>query len=160
MRNTAKHDRMGLTTVELVIAVFLLLFLMGIISAVQGRVQAAKGAHTIIEMESILDSARQFYLQNNRWPNNMTEVRTFLPNISLNAGGVAFNIFGNPYNVAPNGVTFTVNTVVPYKSVNAIRSGRFIVVKDNGSADLIQLFSTIPMNTKIGRLQYEKNWGP
>lgn len=153
MRNTAKHGLKGLTTIELVIAVFLLLVLMGVISAIQGRVLAAKGAHTVIEMEAILDSARQFYLQNSRWPNNLTELQSVLPKIPLN------NVFGNPYNVTPNGATFTVNTRVPYRSVNAVRNGRFIVVQDTGSADLIQLFSTIPIDTKIGRLLYEKPRG-
>jgi len=152
MRNTAKYSQTGFSLTELVIAVFLLFFLIGIVSAVQGRILGAKGARTMIEMEAILDSARQFYSQNNRWPNNMTELRTFWPRIQAN------NVFGNPYNVAPMGGTFTVNTVVPYKSVNVIKSGRFVVISDTGLANLIQLSSSIPMNTKIGRLQYEQTW--
>jgi len=152
IRNTAKHGCRGFSLLELTIAVFLMLFLLGIVSAVKGRILAAQGARTRIEMEAILDAARQFYLQNNRWPNNITELKTFLPNIPTN------NVFGNVYNVAPNGGIFMVNTVAPYKSLNVIKNGRFVVVSDTGTANLIQLSSTIPMNTKMGRLRYEQTW--
>ena len=154
MRNRAILNKRGFSLLEVSIALFLLLFFVGVISAVQGRVVAAQGAHTMVEMQTILDSARQFYLQNNRWPNSMTELQTFWPKIKTN------NVFGNPYNVATSvsGSTFTVNTVVPYKSMNVIKSGRFVVISDTGSANLVQLSATLPMDTKIGWLQYEQTW--
>ena len=152
MRNTAIHNNHGFSLLELCIAVFLVFFFMGVISAVKGRVIAAQGAHTITEMQSILDGARQFFLSNNRWPNNMTELKTMLPNIPTN------NLFGNTYNLTPNGTTFKVTTIVPYNSANIIKDGRFAVISDTGSANLIQLTTTIPMDTKIGRLQYEQTW--
>ena len=152
MRNTAIHNNHGFSLLELCIAVFLVFFFMGVISAVKGRVIAAQGAHTITEMQSILDGARQFFLSNNRWPNNVIELRTVLPNIPTN------NLFGNVYSITPNGTIFVVTTVVPYKSVNITKDGRFAVISDTGSANLIQFTTTIPMDNRIGRLQYEQTW--
>ena len=57
-----------------------------------------------------------------------------------------------------SGSTFTVNTVVPYKSMNVIKSGRFVVISNTGSANLVQLSATLPMDTKIGWLQYDQTW--
>jgi len=152
MRNRAIHNKRGFSLVEISIALFLVFFLVGIVMAAKGRIVAAQGAHTITEMQSILDGARQFYLQNNRWPNNIAEVQTFLPKIPTN------NLFGNAYNVSPSGNVFMVNTIVPYNSINTMRDGRFVVISNTGSANLVQLSTTIPMDNKIGRLQYEQAW--
>jgi len=152
MRNTAIHNSRGFSVLELTIAVFLLFFIFAITTAVKGRVTAAQGVRTMIEMQAILDAARQYYLANNQWPNTMAQLKTLLPNIQAN------NVFGNVYNLVPNGNVFTVNTVVPYKSVNAIESGRFVALSDTGSANLVQLSTPIPMNSQIGRLQYEQTW--
>ena len=151
-RNTAINNFSGFSLLELVIAVFLIAVLFGILPVAQGRITAAKGARTVIEMQAILDAAQQFYSQNNRWPNDMTELKTFLPRISAN------NVFGNVYNVIPNGGIYTVNTIVPYKSVNVIKNGRFVVISDTGTANLVQMSSPIPMNTKTGRMQYGQTW--
>ena len=153
MRNTAIHNNRVFSLVEIAIAMIISLCLISIISAAKGRIVAAQGAHTITEMQSILEGARQFFLLNNRWPNNMTELRTSLPKIAVN------NLFGNAYNVVPSGDVFYVNTIVPYNSVNLIKDGRFAVISNTGSASLVQLSTTIPMDTKIGRLQYEQAWG-
>ncbi len=152
MRNTAIHNKSGYSLLELSIAVFLMLLLFGIIPVAQGRILAARGARTIIEMQAVLDSAKRFYIQNNRWPADTDELKTFLPDYSIK------NVFGNDYNLVPNGAIYSINTIVPYKSVNVIKNGRFVVISDTGSANLIQLSTTIPMGNKIGRLQYEKTW--
>ena len=152
MRNMAILNKSGFSLLEICIAMFLLLFFVGVISAVQGRIVAARGAKTMTEMQSILDAARQYYTINNAWPTSIAQVQTVLANVPTN------NVFGNVYTIGTAGNSFYVSTIVPTKSVNAIKDGRFAVISNIGVNETITLSTTIPIDTKTGRLQYEKTW--
>ena len=154
MRNMAILNKNGFSLLEVSIAMFLLLFFVGVISAVQGRIVAARGAKTVTEMQSILEAAREYYITQNppAWPTTLIQIQTVFTNVPTN------NVFGNAYTIGTTGNSFFVSTVVPANSVNAIKDGRFAVVLNVGANETINLSTTIPMDTKIGRLQYEQTW--
>ncbi len=142
----------GFSLLEVSIAMFLLLFFVGVISAVQGRIVAAQGAKTMTEMQSILDAARQYYTINNTWPTTIVQIQTVLTNAPTN------NVFGNAYTIGTSGNSFNVSSSAPVNSVNAIKDGRVAIISNVGVNETITLSTTIPIDTKIGRLQYEQTW--
>lgn len=158
MRSMARRNNYGFTYLELSIAVLLLSILLGIVSATKGRIAAAQGERTVTEMQSILTAAREYYPQNsNTWPSTMSQLQTFLPNIVINAAGNASNVFGYQYVLVNNGATFAVQTKVPSKSTNLIRRGSLAsILNDDGVSSNIQCVTTSPVDTSVGRLQYEK----
>ena len=158
MRSMARCNNYGFTYLELSIAVLLLSILLGIVSATKGRIAAAQGERTVTEMQSILTAAREYYPQNsNTWPSTMSQLQTFLPNIVINVAGNASNVFGYQYVLVNNGATFAVQTKVPSKSTNLIRGGSLAsILNDDGVSSNIQCVTTSPVDTSVGRLQYEK----
>lgn len=158
MRSMARLNNYGFSFIELAIAMLLVILLMGIVSAVKGRLAAAQGERTVTEIQGILNAAREYYSQNNNtWPSTMAQLQTFIPHIVVNAAGNANNIFGNQYVLVNNGSTFAVQTTVPSKATNLIKGGSFAsILNDNGVSSNIQCTTTAPIDASVGRIQYDE----
>ena len=160
MRSMARFNNYGFSCIELAIAMLLVILLMGIVSAVKGRLAAAQGERTVTEMQGILNAAREYYSQNNNtWPSTMTQLQTFIPHIIVNAAGNANNVFGNQYVLVNSGSTFAVQTTVPSKVTNLIKGGSLAsILSDNGVTSNIQCVTITPIDSSVGRLQYDKKY--
>ncbi len=114
----------SLLEMTIVITIMSVILTIAVPSLYRAYVEKA-GRKTALDISAIQEAARDFYINNNQWPNDSADATAMA---ALQAGNYLpsnwnpVNPFGSPYTTASKGALFTVSTDVPVAAEPIIRN--------------------------------------
>ncbi len=141
----------GFSLIELSFVFAIAVILLGVVfySAARMR-QAVLAKKTIQEMDVLADASVQYYLGNGAWPQDVVDLRS----VYLSSEVTGSNPFGNVYAITGGVSSVTVSAALPKGLVTTGNSGSGIVVRNQGTDDLVSVTRSVESTT--WGLQYEK----
>ena len=143
--------RKGFSIIELSLVIAIAAVILGTALYSAGRIrQAALARRAVQELDALASASAQYYLGNGAYPAEVSDLRPVY--LGLEASGV--NPFGNAYTITSGISSVTVSTLLPKGLVTLESFGSQLVVKNQGTSDLVSVTKSIESAT--WGLQYDK----